>query len=107
MGTIVQMPQRNRGRVRKSGGLGAAGMLAVRHFGAEVDSNIVRLDDHREHPGLTGAAAYLAIALFTSLPRDGQDRVREQLSWLTEGRNVETRVTALATLNMLALRPLP
>jgi hypothetical protein len=82
MATILQMPQRNKGRVRKSESFATMGECALNHLQAD-ESNVERLSAHRaDRVSNAEVSLLLSAVLFAGLSRTKQDSLTRQLKYL-------------------------
>lgn len=82
--TLLQFPQRNKGRVRKSGSLQAMGEYSLRACEREP-ANVERLDDRREVDTDQGQLALLlAATVFSALPKTKKATLRRTLDEISQ-----------------------
>ncbi len=74
--TILQFPQRNKGRVRKSTGARAEGMHAMNMHDATAE-NIEIFNTHREIDGIE-YLAYTLSAIINVLPPEGRQQIKRK-----------------------------
>lgn len=99
MSNILQFPQRNKGRVRKSESFATMGECAINHLGAD-ETNVERLSVHRaESVSDTEVSQLLSAVLSAVCPRRRRQPCANSLSTL--------RRTTRAPLSRSAFSPPP
>lgn len=86
MSKILQFPHRNKGRVRKSGSMQAAGRLSLsimERDGEDVPANVtdIRATVLEAEVDYGRCALRLAAYVFRQLPEKKQQRLRDALLW--------------------------
>jgi len=86
--TLLQFPQRDKGRIRKRSGLQSTGRLvlgAMQHHGEEIPANVVCIDQPNgpEH-GMVERSdqVLLAICVYAVLSDEQKDSILRQLKFL-------------------------
>lgn len=102
---VIPFPQRNKGRVRRSQGVGAWGIDSMRNFGIDDRRHpkVVRIDQHElDDVSNEDLAIFLATALFVSLDDDAKRKVRIQTELATISLRGAKRTTAKALFQLIS-----
>ena len=100
MGTIIQFPRRNKGRVRKSNSVTAEGMGAISQFGTAP--NVEVFNAHRvAQIDRSDFIAYMMEKVLNAMPSElRQQAKRSALLDAAIGRTDETRIAGAAFVSM-------
>lgn len=76
--TILQFPQRNKGRVRRTNSARAEGLWAMHQYNTTAD-NIEIFNDHRiSEAGAVETLGYAVNAILNTLPRDITEKIKRR-----------------------------
>ena len=106
MGTILQFPTRNKGRVRKSTGWAAEGLLAIHQTGKPRPDNCEIFNAHREQEiDRSDFLAYLLETMLNKMPSDFKQGVRSRaLADAALDRDDHRRIVASIAAEALTIR---
>ncbi len=81
--TIIQMPRRNKGRVRKSQSINSGGSMALADLDGPIPTNVVSLAKRRGfggfEPPVHQQALLLSLAIFAVLPSENKNDLLRQI----------------------------